>query len=233
MDLSGIVPLPISVADRKAAAFLPLAGEAALPRVVRALLGAVTEPARVVVAAALSLIDDVRESLASAGLSPVTVVEVGAPANRVQCIAGALAYLEGEAFSTSYVLLHDISQPLMSTAVRDRVVAGLHSGGIVVPALAVTDSVKVVDARGAVTHTVDRSALRTVQYPRGFAVDQLAQLLSGAAPEEFDELVAALRNGVPITFVDGDADGFRVELPRDTQFVEAVIATRWLDPDGS
>jgi len=234
VDLSAIVPLPISAADDKAAAFLPLAGEAALPRVVSALIDAVIEPGRVVVAAAQPLIDDARESLASQGFSTVSLVEVGGTGNRARCIAAALAHLDGAAFSTSHVLLHDMSQPLVSSEVRDRVVAGLHGGGgVVMPAHAVTDSVKLVDGHGSVTGTVDRSALRAVQYPRGFDVHQLAALLSRAASSEFDELAAVLAEGVRITVVDGDADGFRVELPRDLQFVEAVMGSRPPDLRGS
>ena len=76
MELSGIVPLPISVADNPAAAFLPLAGEAPLPRVVRTVLGAVAEPGRVIVAAAEPLVDDVRAVLASQDLPPVSIVAV-------------------------------------------------------------------------------------------------------------------------------------------------------------
>jgi 2-C-methyl-D-erythritol 4-phosphate cytidylyltransferase len=226
-ELSGIVPLPISVADNEAAAFLPLAGEASLPRVVHMLLGAVAELDRVVVAAAEQLVDDARENLASQSLSSVSVAAITGAATRAQCLAAALEHLESKALSTPYVLVHDISQPLASADARDRVVAGLRSGNaVVVPALPVTDSVKAVDARGSVTATLDRSMLQAVQYPRGFATDQLAQLLAQRASEEFDELEEAIHAGVPITLVEGDTDGFRTNLPRDAQFVEAVIASR-------
>jgi 2-C-methyl-D-erythritol 4-phosphate cytidylyltransferase len=232
-NLSGIVPLPISVMDNKAAAFHPVAGEGPLPRVVRVLLGAVSDFRRVVVAAAEQLADDARESLASHGLSSVTVTASAGPAERAQCIRAALEYLESEALSTPYVLIHDISQPLTSVGLRDRVIAALHSGVVVMPALAVTDSVKAVDAGGSVIATVDRSMLRAVQYPRGFAADQLIRLLAQRTSEEFDELEEAIRAGVPIATVEGDADGFRAELPRDAQFVEAIIESRPPDPRDS
>jgi 2-C-methyl-D-erythritol 4-phosphate cytidylyltransferase len=233
-ELSGIVPLPISVADNRAAAFQPLAGKAALPRVVRGLLDAVAEPSRVVVAAAEVLVDDVRESLAPHGLASVTLAEVAGRATRGRCLAAALEHLESQALSARYILVHDISQPLMSADLRDRVIAALRSGSsVVMPALGVTDSVKTIDARGSVTGTLDRSVLRAVQYPRGFAADRLAQLLSGSVSEEFDELDAVTRAGAPVTVVEGDADGFRAELPRDARFVEAIIASRPPDPPGS
>ena len=98
------------------------------------------------------------------------------------------------------------------------------------PALAVTDSIKAADAHGAVTGTLDRSALRAVQFPRGFAVDQLAGLLAHRAADEFDELTAALGTAASITVVDGDPDAFRADLPQDAEFVEAIIASRQSDP---
>jgi len=59
-----------------------------------------------------------------------------------------------------------------------------------------------------------------------FAIDELNRLLDGRTSDDFDELDAALRTGTQITLVDGDADAFVVELPRDTDYVEAIIASR-------
>ena len=114
------------------------------------------------------------------------------------------------------------------TTVFRMVEAGI--GISVMPALAVTDSVKAVDARGSVTATLDRSTLQVVQYPRGFTAEALSRLLAGRASDDCDELGEALRTGTPITIVDGDADAFAVELPRDTAFIEAIIACRQSDP---
>jgi 2-C-methyl-D-erythritol 4-phosphate cytidylyltransferase len=224
VQLSAIVPLPIGVADNKAAVFAPLAGETPLARIVRALLGAVADPRRVVVAAAEPLADDVRESLAAQGL-PVAVA--AAMGTRAQCLSAGLEYLERESVSVRHVLIHDIRRPLAPTGVSNRVIAELRRGStVVMPALPLTDSVKSVDARGSVTATLDRSVLRAVQYPRGFTADQLARMLAERTSDEFDELEEAVRVGLPITTVDGDPDAFLVDLPSDTTFVEAIIACR-------
>jgi 2-C-methyl-D-erythritol 4-phosphate cytidylyltransferase len=224
VELSAIVPLPTAAAGNRAAVFAPVAGQAPLIRVVRAMLGA-AEPRSVVVATAAALVDDVRESLAAHHLSVGLAVTTGT-AGRAQCLAAGLEYLEREQTS-SYVLIHDFRRPLASTALRDRVIAELRNGSrVVMPALPLTDSVKTVDAQGSVTGTLDRSTLQAVQYPRGFASDQLAQLLTGRKSDEFDELEEAVRAGVPITMVDGDPNAFLVDLPSDAAFVEAVIACR-------
>jgi 2-C-methyl-D-erythritol 4-phosphate cytidylyltransferase len=218
VDLAAILPLPETFVDNAAAVFGPLAGQVPLARVVRTMRGAA------VVAVAEPLVGAVRESLAAHGLSAVGVAVAEAPGLRAQCLAAGLHYFTDQ---PRHVLIHDIRRPLAPEGVRDRVIAGLQAGGpVVMPALAVTDSVKAVDARGSVTDTLDRSMLRAVQYPRGFTAGQLSQLLAGRTSDDFDELDESVRTGMPITLVDGDSDAFVVELPRDAAFVEAIIACR-------
>jgi 2-C-methyl-D-erythritol 4-phosphate cytidylyltransferase len=194
MELAAIVPLPAAV--QAAAAFAPAAGEVALVRVVRALLGPVPTSG-VVVVAAEPLVAGARACLDSAGLSAVSVIASGAPGTRRQCLATAIERL-------------------------GRVIAGLRAGHrVVVPVLPMTDTVKAVDHRGAVVGTVGRTALRTVQYPRGYESSLLSELVACDA----DEFVAALTAGMSIATVDGDADAFAAELPTDARLLEAVSAT--------
>jgi 2-C-methyl-D-erythritol 4-phosphate cytidylyltransferase len=218
MELAAIVPLPATV---HAAAFAPVAGEVALVRVVRALLGPVLTSGMIVVADE-SLVAEARSYLASAGLSTVSVITSGAPGTRRQCLAAAVEHLGGEPHPPSHVLVHDHRHPLAPVDVTERVIAGLRAGHpVVVPMLPMTDTVMVVDDRGAVVGTVDRTALRTVQYPRGFQSEVLAQSITGDA----DEFVAALTAGTPIATVDGDADAFAAELPTDAPLLDAISAT--------
>jgi 2-C-methyl-D-erythritol 4-phosphate cytidylyltransferase len=218
VDVAAIVPVPVTFVDNAAAVFEPLAGEPPLARVVQTTRGAA------VVAVAAPLLGSVRESLAAHGLSAVGVAVAENPGSRAQCLAAGLHYLKDQ---PRHVLIHDVRRPLAPERVRDRVIAGLQAGSpVVMPVLAVTDSVKAVDAHGSVTGTLDRSTLRAVQYPRGFTADRLSQLLAGRTSEDFDELDESLRTGTPITLVEGDSDAFAVELPRDAAFVEAIIACR-------
>jgi len=166
----------------------------------------------------------VRETLAAQGLSTVAVAAVEDSDSRAQCLLAGLRHFRD---APLHVLVHDIRRPLAPASLRDRVIAALQAGSpVVMPMLPVTDSVKAVDAQGLVTSTLDRSALRAVQHPRGFTVDALSELLNGRASDDFDELDEALRSGTPITLVDGDVDAFVVELPRDTAYVEAIIESR-------
>jgi 2-C-methyl-D-erythritol 4-phosphate cytidylyltransferase len=221
-NIAAILPLQATFTENTRAVFAPLAGEAPLARVARTMLGAA------VVAVAEPLAGAVRETLVAQGLLTIGVAVAENPGSRAQCLAAGLQYLND---TPGYVLIHDIRRPLAPAALRGRVIAALQTGSsVVMPVLPVTDSVKAVDARGSVTGTLDRSALRTVQYPRGFAVEQLSRLLAGRTSDEFDELDESLRTGTPITVVDGDSDAFVIELPRDAAFVEAIIACRHTDP---
>jgi 2-C-methyl-D-erythritol 4-phosphate cytidylyltransferase len=198
MNLAAIVPLPATV---QSAAFGPVAGEVALVRLVRALLGPVPASGIVVVADD-SMLVEARACLDSAGLSTVAVIASGAPGGRRQCLVTAVEHLGRQTRQASHVLIHDHRHPLAPIDVTERVVAGLRAGHpVVVPVLPMTDTVKVVDDRGAVAGTVDRTALRTVQYPRGYQSAVLAQSITG------------------------DADEFAAELPTDAPLLDAISAT--------
>jgi 2-C-methyl-D-erythritol 4-phosphate cytidylyltransferase len=144
---------------------------------------------------------------------------------RAQCIAvGLRPCADGP---HERVLLHDIAWPLVDPATVERVLTALRGGAAVaLPFCPVTDSIKAIDARGSVTATVDRAPLRTVQYPRGFDAAMLTHLISGSAADAFDELEAVLAEGVPITLVEGDNDTTSVELPRDADYLAAIIEGR-------
>jgi 2-C-methyl-D-erythritol 4-phosphate cytidylyltransferase len=211
-QIAVIVALPAEVVDNPAVAVHPLSGGSPLQRAVRGLADG-----PVVVAADARIVEDVRTHLAD---SPVTVLAVDAPADRMRCLAAGLDAVTRD--RSSHVLVHDVRQPLVPAGVRDRVVAALRDGAAaVLPVLAVTDSVKAVDRDGVVTATVDRSTLRAAQYPRGFATGELARLLAAGEP---DEVAAAIRLRVPVTVVEGDGDAFVADLPGDAAYVDAVIA---------
>ncbi|WNG85970.1 2-C-methyl-D-erythritol 4-phosphate cytidylyltransferase [Mycobacterium sp. ITM-2016-00317] len=218
MTVPAILPLSGSYAERRDAVFLPVAGVSPLVRIV----GGLARAGEVVVAAAAPLADDVRNALAGQSLAGVRVVAVEPPGTRAQCIAAGLAGLP-----RGPVLLHDLAWPLFADATVESVVAAVRGGAPVVwPTRPVTDSVKVVDERGTVTATLDRSALRTVQYPRGFDSAVLGRLLAGDVDGSFDELSAVLAHGTAPTLVDGDTDTMRFELPADAAFLAALIEGR-------
>lgn len=224
MEPCAIVPLPLTTVA--AAAFAPLAGDPPLARVVRSLLGRVPT-GRLVVATAPSLAVPAAECLAAADLDAVAVRTAGEPGSRHRALTAGLEWLGVERLSSNPVLVADHRYPLATAAVADGVLTALSGGAdVVVPVLPVTDTVKTVDDLGSVLGTVERTALRTVQFPRGYRASVLWDLVSGAADDDVDEFAVALRMGLPIGTVAGDANAFGVELPRDEHLLEAIIACR-------
>jgi 2-C-methyl-D-erythritol 4-phosphate cytidylyltransferase len=221
VDVTALLPVPEFFAPRRDAVLVPVAGQSPLLRIVATLVSV----GDVVVCAAEPLVDELRNVLAGQDLPSVRVVGAEAPGSRAQCISAGLRACADE--SRPHVLLHDIRWPLVDPATLERVVAALRDGATAaLPFCPVTDSIKAVDANGAVTATVDRAPLRTVQYPRGFDAAVLAHLISCGAQDTFDELEAVLADGVPVTLVEGDNDTTSVELPRDADYLAAIIEGR-------
>ena len=76
--------------------------------------------------------------------------------------------------SPDIVLVHDAARPFCSAALVSRAIkAARCETGAAIPALDVTDTIKSVDAAGAVTGTLDRATLRAVQTPQAFAFSTL------------------------------------------------------------
>lgn len=165
----------------------------------------------VVVAAPPSHVPEVSAALAS--YQPVTVVPGGS--DRTESVLFALRTALELVPGTRIVLVHDVARALTpSTIIRsvaDAVTAG-HPA--VVPVLPVTDTVKRVDASGVIIGTPNRTELRTIQSPQGFAVDVLRQAVTAGGVLE--------KVGVPVHTVPGDVAAMRITTPFDLTVAEAV-----------
>ena len=124
-----------------------------------------------------------------------------------------------------FVVVHDAARPLTPPEQIQRVVAALHDGlRAVIPVLPVVDTIKAVDANGAVLGTPERAGLRAVQTPQGFETDLLRrayQRAGGSAPTDDAALVENL--GTPVHTVPGDPLAFKVTTALDLRLARAVL----------
>jgi 2-C-methyl-D-erythritol 4-phosphate cytidylyltransferase len=90
----------------------------------------------------------------------------------------------------------------------------------------VADTIKHVDPEGRVIGTLDRSALRAVQTPQGFAGDLLRRAHQASSGPVTDDagLVEAL--GVPVSTLPGHPHAFKITTPFDLAIAEVVAGTR-------
>jgi 2-C-methyl-D-erythritol 4-phosphate cytidylyltransferase len=193
-------------------------------RAVRALLaGAPVE--RVVVATSDALRPEVERACAGA---PVDVRSPSAShgiwAHTVQRRGGARSDDLVTSGDDGIVLLHDACRPLAPAELAAVVVGAVREAhGIAVPALPLTDTVKSVDDRGAVTGTPDRASLRVLQTP----IAVRGPVLPG---EAWTDPLAAVRRyaaaGGEVRTVTGHPAAFAVRSEWDLELAELIADGR-------
>ncbi|MFN3003615.1 2-C-methyl-D-erythritol 4-phosphate cytidylyltransferase [Mycolicibacterium wolinskyi] len=125
-----------------------------------------------------------------------------------------------------FILVHDAARALTPPALIARVVQALRDGhAAVVPGLPLADTIKAVDANGAVLGTPERAGLRAIQTPQGFHADVLRRAYGRAgAGGVTDDASLVEQIGTPVQIVDGDPLAFKITTPMDLLLAEAVLA---------
>ena len=137
-----------------------------------------------------------------------------------------------DALSTAIagVMVHDGARPLIRTP---DVRAGMR---IVRPGIAsllatpVVDTIKIADADGKVTRTLDRSTLWAAQTPQfGTAKDMRrahADAVRHGLPPATDDAALLERAGLDVMIVEGSPENFKVTLPADLARAEMLLRER-------
>jgi 2-C-methyl-D-erythritol 4-phosphate cytidylyltransferase/2-C-methyl-D-erythritol 2,4-cyclodiphosphate synthase len=156
---------------------------------------------------------------------------VSGAATRQGSVRAGLEALEARA--PRIVLVHDAARPFVSDALVSRAIAAANAHGAAIPALPVTDTVKLVDAQGIVTATLDRSHLRTVQTPQAFAFPALLDAhrrAAAAGREDFsDDAALAEWAGLKVAVFDGERGNVKMTTADDFTRAEAEFAAALSD----
>lgn len=180
--------------------------------------------------------DSVRNGLAalttahlatSGGSAAAEVSAAGAAADG----AGAAADAVAGAAVYDVLLVHDAARCLTPAQPIRRVVEAVRAGEVaVVPVVPVVDTVKQVDAAGHVVGTPDRSALRAVQTPQGFAPAVLLAAYDAAGDVATDDAGLVERLGRRVATVEGAALAFKVTTAEDRMRAEfQLLSAKSLD----
>ena len=168
-----------------------------------------------VVAAPAGMADAARAAL---GEEAAGVAIVEGAASRAASTLAALAVVE-----RPYCLVHDAARPFVSSALLDRLRAGLEGADGAIPALPATDTVKRVEGDRIVA-TLPRTELRLVQTPQLFATDRLraAHLAAAASGGEFTDDASIVEwAGGSVRVVEGDPANIKVTTASDLAAVSS------------
>jgi 2-C-methyl-D-erythritol 4-phosphate cytidylyltransferase len=150
-------------------------------------------------------------------------VVAGGP-NRGDSVSRALAAV-ADAEEPEFVLVHDAARALTPPQLVVRVVEALRAGhAAVVPVLPISDTIKAVDANGAVLGTPERAGLRAVQTPQGFVTGLLLRAYQQAGTADFtDDASLVERVGGHVQVVDGDPLAFKITTRLDLLLAQAIV----------
>jgi 2-C-methyl-D-erythritol 4-phosphate cytidylyltransferase len=141
-------------------------------------------------------------------------------ADRSASVLAGLAALRPD---DGIVLVHDAARCLAPSTLFTRVIESVRAGhAAVVPGLALTDTVKVVDADGLVLSTPERESLRGIQTPQGFLREVLEHAhASGASATDDAGLVE--RIGRHVRVVEGDPRALKITSAADLAAATALL----------
>ncbi|MDX2222557.1 MAG: bifunctional 2-C-methyl-D-erythritol 4-phosphate cytidylyltransferase/2-C-methyl-D-erythritol 2,4-cyclodiphosphate synthase [Rhodospirillaceae bacterium] len=168
--------------------------------------------------------DQVPFAETAAGLAVAAPVTGGA--SRQQSVRNGLEALAAD--PPALVLIHDAARPFVSAALIERVIGALATADGAIPAMALSDTIKRVDAAGLVAATVPRDALVRAQTPQGFRYGAILAAHRAAAHLDLTDDAAVLEHaGGTVMTVLGDDANRKITTPEDlARMTDALMETR-------
>ena len=151
--------------------------------------------------------------------APVTTAVTGG-ATRADSVRAGLAVVSA---GSDVIVVHDAARPLATPDLFRAVIAAVRAGAdAAIPAVAVTDTVKRVDA-DRVLDTLSRDSLVAVQTPQAFRADTLRSAHSRGADATDDAALVEAAGGTVRT-VAGDPRNLKVTTATDLTVAAALLA---------
>lgn len=141
---------------------------------------------------------------------------------RSESVRRGLAAVPADA---TIICVHDAARPFASAHLYREVISQVHRGADgAVPALAVTDTIKQVNALNIVVSTLDRSTLVAVQTPQAFNADVL-RAAHASSPEGTDDATLVEQLGKQVVVVAGEVMNRKLTTPEDLEWARAMTRT--------
>src|ERR1700694_1123116 len=146
-------------------------------------------------------------------------------ATRQASVHAGLEALAGQ--RPDIVLIHDAARPFVSAALISRAIKAASATGAAVPAIPVTDTIKLIDGGGNVEATPERARLRVAQTPQAFRFDVILDAHRRAARDgrgDFtDDAALAEWAGLTVATFEGDPANMKLTTPEDFVREEARL----------
>lgn len=148
---------------------------------------------------------------------------VAGGATRAESVRNALAALPED---VDVIAVHDAARPLVSPEVVARCIDVAAGGEGAVAGCPAVDTMKMVDARGRIVSTPDRSQLWHAHTPQVFPSAVLRRAYGAGAAElaaATDDAALAEGTGASVRMVDGGSSNLKVTRPEDLAVAEAIL----------
>jgi 2-C-methyl-D-erythritol 4-phosphate cytidylyltransferase/2-C-methyl-D-erythritol 2,4-cyclodiphosphate synthase len=125
------------------------------------------------------------------------------------------------------VLIHDAARPFVTAALISRAIDAASVTGAAVPAIAVADTIKLIDGGGNVEATPERSRLRIAQTPQAFRfaviLDAHRRAAADGRSDFTDDAALAEWAGLTVATFEGDPANMKLTTPEDFAREEARL----------
>ena len=144
-------------------------------------------------------------------------------------LESALIGVSNVSEKATLIAIHDGARPFVTEKLIDRVVHAAKTHSAAAPAVTASDTVRLLNSKGAVTATPDRDLVALVQTPQVFLAELIKAALTRAMDKGFrvtDDCSAVEAMGYKVTIVAGEADNIKLTTTRDIYAAEGILAER-------
>jgi 2-C-methyl-D-erythritol 4-phosphate cytidylyltransferase len=163
-------------------------------------------------------IEDCRRMVAEFRWEKVTDICLGGKRRQDSVIEGLKRIKEA-----AWVLIHDGARPLVTIELIEKGLEAAKETGAAVPALPVTDTIKVVQEGEIVRQTLPRQNLRAVQTPQVFRYDVIKNTYKFAAIDATDDATLVEKAGYKVKLYPGDYNNIKITTPDDLAMAEGLL----------
>ena len=144
-------------------------------------------------------------------------------------LESALIGVSNVSEKATLIAIHDGARPFVTEKLIDRVVHAAKTHSAAAPAVTASDTVRLLNSKGAVTATPDRDLVALVQTPQVFLAELIKAALTRAMDKGVrvtDDCSAVEAMGYKVTIVAGEADNIKLTTTRDIYAAEGILAER-------